>query len=148
MSQHGLNEPLQSAYRKSHSTETTITRVLNDLLVAIDGHNMVYVSLLDCSAAFDLVDHPTLLYRMEHRLGITGKALDWFRSYLSDRTQSVSISGSVSPAQPLTCGVPQGSALGPKLFTIYTLPLGDIIRRHNTQFHLYIDDAQLYLGFE
>ena len=148
LSIHGLQEPLQSAYHKAHSTETTITRVLNDLLVAIDNQNMVYVTLLDCSAAFDLVDHPTLIHRLEHRLGVTGTALEWFRSYLADRTQSVSISGSVSPALPLTCGVPQGSALGPKLFTIYTLPLGDIIRQHHTQFHLYADDAQLYLAFK
>ena len=145
MAKHNLLEPFQSAYRKHHSTETAIVCVLNDLLCAIDDNNMVFVCLLDCSAAFDLVDHSILLHRLEHRLGITGLALDWFRSYLSGRTQNVTISNSQSTAHKLACGVPQGSVLGPKLFTVYTLPLGDIVRQHSTSFHLYADDTQLYL---
>ena len=75
---------------------------------------------------------------------MTGKPLDWFRSYLSERTQCVSISGT-SLAHQLSCGVPQGSVLGPRLFTIYTQPLGDIVRRPDVSFHLYADDNQLYL---
>ena len=146
MTSHDLHEPLQSAYREAHSTETTITYVLNDLLVAMDEHNLVYVSLLDCSAAFDLVDHHVLLRRLNHRLGISGKALNWFESYLTDRTQCVSVCGAKSSDLPLTCGVPQGSTLGPKLFTIYKLPVGDIIWKHDTGFHLYADDTQVYLA--
>ena len=106
-----LMESHQSAYRKSHSTETAITCVLDDLLTALDSHEVAYLSLLDCSAAFDLVIHQVLLHRLKHRLGITNTALRWFESYLEDRTQCVLISGDISDPRPLHCGVPQGSVL-------------------------------------
>ena len=100
-------------------------------------------SLLDCSAAFYLVDHSSLLHRIEHHLDVIGKSLDWFQSYLCNMTQCVSINGRTSPAHQLFCCVPQGSLLGPRLFTIYTLPLGDIIHTHDVNFHLYADNTQL-----
>ncbi len=146
MSKNSLFEPRQSAYRSFHSTETALICVLDDLLVSLDNRDQVYVSLLDCSAAFDLVDHTVLLRRLRHRLGISGAALDWFSSYLTDRLQCVKISGQKSTSKPLSCGVPQGSVLGPILFTIYTLPVGDIIRSHNAGYHLYADDTQLFLS--
>ena len=146
MSQHNLQEPLQSAYSKFHSTEIAIIYILNNLLCAIDNNDMVFVSLPDCSAAFDLVDHLTLLHRLIHHLGVSDKPLDWFGSYLSENTQCVSINGTISPAHQLSCGVPQGSVLGPRLFTIYTQLLGDIICMHDVNFHLYADDTQLDLA--
>ena len=79
---------------------------------------------------------------------MTGTALLWFRSYLKDGTQSVYINGKSSSAAPLRYGVPQGSVLGPLLFTIYTLPLGDLLRDEGVFFHLYADDTQLYLSFD
>ena len=100
------------------------------------------------SAAFDTVDHDVLVTRLEQRFGVTGCAIAWIKSYLSDRSQSVKIHGSVSDDTPLVFGVPQGSALGPILFTMYTTPIGDIIRRHQLNFHLYADDTQLYVNFE
>ncbi len=81
-----LLKPLQSAYQFNHSTETALLYVLNDLLVALDNRSQVLVSLLDCSAAFNLVDHSLLLPRLNSRLGLSGIPLDWLRSYLSDRT--------------------------------------------------------------
>ena len=100
------------------------------------------------SAAFDTVDHDVLVTRLEQRFGVTGCAIAWIKSYLSDRLQSVKIHGGVSDDTPLVFGVPQGSALGPILFTMYTTPIGDIIRRHQLNFHLYADDTQLYVNFE
>ena len=80
----------------------------------------IYKSLLDLSAAFDTLDHKVLLHRLEHRFGVTGTVLKWFRSYLSNRTQCISISFlPKSKPMKLVFGVPQGSVLGPILFTLY-----------------------------
>jgi hypothetical protein len=81
-------------------------------------------------------------------VGIKGVALSWFRSYLTGRTQVISCGGQVSQSRPVTCGVPQGSVLGPLLFSIYTRPLENVIKRHNLQCHFYADDTQLYLLFD
>ena len=104
--------------------------------------------LLDLSAAFDTVDQTILLHRLEHWFGITGVALDWLKSYLLDRTQFVSTNGSLSDVAKLTCGVPQGSVLGPLLFTLYTVPLGSLLDKHDLRYHLYADDTQLFLNFD
>ena len=74
-----------------------------------------------------------------------GKALSWLQSYLMDRSQSVQIDGFTSSVRPLRFGVPQGSVLG--LYLLYTAPLGDLIRWHDMDFHLYADDTQLYTTF-
>ena len=85
---------------------------------------------------------------IENRLGIRGTALKWFESYLTNRKFCVKLNDVTSRFTNLDCGVPQGSVLGPILFTVYTLPLGDIIRRHDIPFHLYADDSQKYAIFE
>jgi hypothetical protein len=143
-----LHEPMQSAYKSYHSTETALLRVQNDILCNIDKKQSTILVLLDLSAAFDTIDHNILFHLLEHRLGITGTALQWFISYLTLRTQSVMINGESSTPVVLKYGVPQGSVLGPLLYTIYTLPLGDLLREQGVAYHLYADDTQLYLSFD
>ena len=144
--QNALLEPLQSAYRKLHSTETALLSVHNSITRSLDSGNVVLLVLLDLSAAFDTIDHSILLQRLSN-LGIKGVALQWIRSYLTGRFQSVSVKGSTSSSKLLNFGVPQGSVLGPLLFSIYISPLGNLIRHLNLNFHQYADDNQLYLSF-
>ena len=120
-----LYEPLQSAYKKFHSTETALIKVHNDIATAIDSGHSVILVLLDLSAAFDTVDHTILIRRLSTRFGIRGGALDWFVSYLSDRKQYVKVNNTSSNSLCVTQGVPQGSVLGAILYSLYTSPLGD-----------------------
>ena len=104
--------------------------------------------MLDLSAAFDTIDHRTLLHRLEDMFGIAGKPLEWMSSYLSGRYQTVTIDGKLSVPVKMTFSVPQGSMLGPKFYTIYTKPVGAICKRHGLEYHFYADDSQLYLSFK
>ena len=115
-----LNVIYQSAYRKLHSTETALIRVHNDVAIAFNQKRSVILLLLDLSAAFDTVDHSILLSRLSHAFGIRGTALEWFRSYLINRTQFVNVNGSTSERHVLQFGVPQGSVLGALLHSLYT----------------------------
>ena len=103
----------QSAYRIFHSTETTLLKIHNDLFLAMDRGEVTSLILHDLSAAFDTVDHSILLTRFQNWFGLDGLSLDWFSSYLSLRSQAVSINDSISAFSTLSCGVPQGSVLGP-----------------------------------
>ena len=145
--ENNLQEILQSSYTKFHSTETALLKVQNDVLEAIDGKKCILLVLLDLSAAFDTIDHQILLTRLSERFGVKGTALKWFKSYLSDRYQSVVINGIESDSQKLNFGVPQGSVLGPILFILYTSPLGELLRECGVSYHFYADDTQLYISF-
>ena len=113
--------------------------------VQVDQRTDVVLVLLDLSATFDTVDHWILLTRLSERYGIGGNALNWFRSYLSERKQSVTIGGKTSVVHDVDCGVPQGSVCGPFIFTLYTAPLEDVIASHGVKTMIYADDTQLYL---
>jgi hypothetical protein len=142
----GLLPNLQSAYRAHHSTETAVTKVLADILLALDTGDLAMLTLLDLSAAFDTVDHETLLRRLEVSFGLGGCVLDWFSSYLDRRVQNIRCGSSTSTPALVRFGVPQGSVLGPILFLLYTADLMRLIERHNLHPHIYADDTQIY-GF-
>lgn len=139
--------PFQSAYRKFHSVETALLKIQNDLLLAIDKKKVSALVLLDLSAAFDTVDHQILLTRLSSYFGIRDSALEFLSSYLVNRTQSVMIDSSISTPTLSLSGVPQGSILGPLLFSLYTTPLAANLQDSELRFHMYADDTQLYISF-
>ena len=112
----------------------------------MDEGNLTVLVLLDVSSAFDTVLHSLLIDRLKE-FGVTSTTLRWFTSYLSDQFQHVSIDGVKSDATPLMHGVPQGSVGGLLLFSIYTQPLGELIKRHNVGHHFYADNIQLFISF-
>ena len=147
LSENNLLEEFQSAYKVKHSTETALLEVQNQILTSLDRGDGVFLALLDLSAAFDTVEHAILLRFMEMSLGVCGTVLNWFSSYLSERTQQVSIENTVSESGSVLYGVPQGSVLGPIIFCVYILPLGKIIQNHGLKYHIYADDTQLLCPF-
>ena len=139
-----LNTPLQSAYKANHSTQTALLKIFNDILTEVDQVNVVMVTLLDLSAAFDTVNHDILLRRLQESFGIDSTCLKWFESYLTGRSQHVMIKGSKSEDIQLSCCVPQGSVLGPDLYSKYTSPLSGLISSLSLSYHFYADDSQIW----
>uniref|UniRef100_A0A8C6KSN9 Reverse transcriptase domain-containing protein n=1 Tax=Nothobranchius furzeri TaxID=105023 RepID=A0A8C6KSN9_NOTFU len=148
MNSNSLLDVFQSAFRPRHSTQSALIRVLNDILVASDSGSRVRLPQLDLSAAFDTVDHHIFLDRLGSWVGVTGVAHQWFYSYQSNRSISVQIGDCASSCLPLPWGVPQGSILGPLLFSIYLLPLGKILNQHGLSYHIYTDDCKLYIAMD
>ncbi|KAK3096760.1 hypothetical protein FSP39_003001 [Pinctada imbricata] len=131
----------QSGFRKSHSCQTALTKLTEKWITDIDNGNMTGVSLLDFRKAFDLVNHKILIDKMKY-YNFTNETLNWLESYLSNRTQTVHIGNVSSNLSAITCGVPQGSVLGPVLFLLYINDLPLHVK--NSILDLFADDATLH----
>ena len=120
-----MENSYQSAYKAGHSTETALLLIKNEVHLSLARGEPTALVLLDLSAAFD-----TLLNCLQSWFGVCGTVFKWFTSYLTNRVQSIKIGSTLSVSCKLLFGVPQGSVLGPLLFSLYTSPLSSIIRRH------------------
>ena len=143
---HGLDNSYQSAYKSDYSTETALLSIKNYIHLSLSRGEATALVLLDLSATFDTIDHSTLLSCLLDWFGVGGSTVKWFSFYLTERFQSVKIGSTLSDLQKLLFGVPQGSVLGPLLFSLYTSPLSTLIGKHKgVKFHFYADDSQLYV---
>ena len=118
MVRHHIYPVLQLPYCACHSTETALLKVMNDIMHSMNSQCVTLLVLLDLSVAFDTVNHEILVNRMQKKVGLLGKVLTWFKSYLFNSSQRVCINGTLSGCFDLNCGSPQGSCLGPLLFII------------------------------
>ena len=116
-------------------------KVYNDLLMAADRGQVSALCFLDLTAAFDTVDHDLLILHLKRQFGLRGVVLQWFRSYLCDRSFRVVIG---SGASCLVCSVPQGSVLGPHMFIIYMADLAELADEQRVNLHSYADDSQMF----
>ena len=146
LNSHNLYNTCQSSYRPCHSTETALLKVVNDLFLSLSKGNISVLALLDFSSAFDTIDHPILVHRLHTDFGFTDTVLQWFLSYLTDRTHYISLCKNSSAFALVHSGVPRGSVLGPIHFTMYIKPLSAFIDSHSIIHHSFADDLQLQIS--
>ena len=132
---------------RNRSTETVLLSVYNSIITAMSSQQVTAVCMLDLSSTFDTIDHSILLNRLSTWFGIEGCALNWFSSFLSNLNFRVKILDDLSSPVSSHYGVPQGSILGPILFSLYTTPLSQIISSNSVNHHLFADDTQLFTCF-
>src|SRR5688572_30068177 len=133
----------QSGFRRNHSTETILLRLLSDSYSAMDRGQVTLLALFDVSSAFDSVDHSIHLQRLFTSFGFMDQPLEWIRSFLCDRTNCVALGSSRSPWVPAPFGVPQGSLLRPLLYRLYTADLCPLLASQGLLHHLFADGAYI-----
>ena len=141
LDQNDILDPRQGCFHKGHSTTDTTVNFVNDLYNAINEEKVTISVYIDLRKAFDTVNHQILCRKIENNF-IINQNLTWIRSYLSGRTQSVFVNGTTSDEEAISCGVPQGSVLGPLLFLIYVNNMKNLLT--NSSYHLYADDTVIY----
>ena len=146
LNSYNLYNTCQSAYRPSRSTETALLKVVYDLFLSLNKGNISLLAFLDFSSAFDTIDHPIVVHCLHTDFGFTDAVFQWFSSYLTDHTHYVSLCNHCSAFAPAHPGIPQGSVLGPILFTMYIKPLSAIIDSHSIIHHSFADDLQLQMS--
>ena len=137
----------QSAYRKNYSCETALVRLHNDILTAMNKQEVTALCAIDLSAAFDTVDHDILLAVLETRFGISDTALNWFDNYLRPRSFKVSVGESKSTPKQLEFSVPQGSCLGPLLYSAYASTLEVVVESQDINIAGFADDHVIWDKF-
>ena len=140
-----LQDPKQSAYRKNHSTTTALLKITDDIYNALDDGELTLLVLLDYSKAFDTINHRILFAKLK-ALGFTFEAVSWVVGYLTDRKQKVKANSDESGWESIQYGVPQGSVLGPLLFTLVVHDISTCIKYGN--YHMYADDTKIYYHFK
>ena len=133
----------QGGYRKDHSTIDTISRLTDDILMARNNGEFTFAVYIDLKKAFDTVNHNILMSKLG-KYGIFGKTKSLITNYLTGRTQKTKVNGNISDESKITCGVPQGSVLGPLLFLVYVNDVENVIQ--NSKIHLYADDTVIYIS--
>ena len=131
----------QFGFRKNNSTIDALIKITDKIRESVDKGKYGCGIFIDLRKAFDTVNHNILLLKMEH-YGVRGPSLQWFRSYISERKQYVYINGECSELKQISCGVPQGSVLGPLLFLIYINDLPNISKK--LDLYLFADDTNIY----
>lgn len=135
---------VQSAYRQHHSTTSTLLNISDDIRRQADQGKFTALALLDFSKAFDCIDHDILTVKLKHYFNFSTYACQLIKSYLEDRKQKVSINNELSNSFDLFCGVPQGSVLGPLIFSLFINDIVNVVS--HSKIHLFADDCQLYLS--
>ena len=132
----------QHAYRKHHSTSTSLTQLSEYIHKEMEKGNLIGIASLDLSKAFDTIDHNILIRKLEE-LHFNKEAIIWIKSYLTNRNQRTKFTNYMSEEEIVQAGVPQGSILGPILFIIFTHDFQKELNQPNIQITAYADDTQL-----